>query len=123
MCNEHQKVYKEQHNLSFRAKRERERKVTYDTNKCLYELPPFDDHFDPLVHNTYLNRWEQLMVISRMLWFRLLFIRKEQARVQNSLVMQSQLQREKNRIYRENNSRVKLTPVVCIIEIIVIGRY
>ena len=49
--------------------------------------------------------------------------RKEQARVQNSLVMQSQLQREKNRIYRENNSRVKLTPVVCIIEIIVIGRY
>ena len=51
----------------FRAKRERGRKVTYETNKCLYELPPFDDHFDPLVHNTYLSRWEELMITSWMI--------------------------------------------------------
>ena len=60
----------------FRAKRERERKVTYDTNKCLFELPPFDDHFDPLVHNTYLNRWEKLIVISRILWLRFFVLKK-----------------------------------------------
>ena len=40
-----------------RAKRERGRKITYETNKCLYHLPPFDDHFDPRVHNKYLARW------------------------------------------------------------------
>ena len=39
-----------------RAKRERDTKVTYETNKCMYELPPFDSHFDPKVHNKYLAR-------------------------------------------------------------------
>ena len=28
-----------------RAKRERAKKKTYETNKCMYELPPFDPHF------------------------------------------------------------------------------
>ena len=63
----------------FRAKRERGRKVTYETNKCLYELPPFDDHFDPLVHNTYLSRWEELMIISWMISFTF-FCSKERSR-------------------------------------------
>ena len=41
-----------------RAQRERNNRVTYSTNKCLYDLPPFDQHFDPLVHNKYLSRWD-----------------------------------------------------------------
>ena len=45
-----------------RAKRERGRKITYETNKCLYHLPPFDDHFDPRVHNKYLARWGRRQV-------------------------------------------------------------
>ena len=39
-----------------RAKRERLGKVTYQTNKCMYHLPPFDTHFNPRVHNKYLAR-------------------------------------------------------------------
>ena len=39
-----------------RAKRERAKKKTYETNKCMYELPPFDPHFDPMVHNKYMVR-------------------------------------------------------------------
>ena len=39
-----------------RAKRERANKKTYETNKCMYELHPFDRHFDPEVHNKYLVR-------------------------------------------------------------------
>ena len=45
-----------------RAKRERAQKVTYNTNKCLYQLPPFDAHFDPLIHNRYLARWRKIIV-------------------------------------------------------------
>ena len=39
-----------------RAKRERALKKTYETNKCMYELHPFDKHFDPSVHNKYIVR-------------------------------------------------------------------
>ena len=59
-----------------RAKRERAKKRTYETNKvesllpttlkvlniycltnqCMYELDPFDAHFDPEKHNKYLVR-------------------------------------------------------------------
>ena len=39
-----------------RAKRERALKKTYETNKCMYELQPFDQHFDPSVHNKYIVR-------------------------------------------------------------------
>ena len=39
-----------------RANRERKRKKTYEIQKCMYDLPPFDPHFDPLVHNKYLAR-------------------------------------------------------------------
>ena len=39
-----------------RANRERGKKVTYATTKCMYDLPRFDSHFDPLVHNKYLVR-------------------------------------------------------------------
>ena len=49
------------------------------------------------------------------------FARKEHARIQNSQMMQMQLLKERKRIYRENKSRVKLSPVICVIEIIVIG--
>ena len=35
---------------------ERKRKKTYEIQKCMYDLPPFDPHFDPLVHNKYLAR-------------------------------------------------------------------
>ena len=48
--------------------------------------------------------------------------RKEQVRAQNSQLMQMQLLKERKQIFRENKSRVKLSPVVCIIEIIVIGK-
>ena len=41
-----------------RANRERKRKKTYEIQKCMYDLPPFDPHFDPLIHNKYLARWE-----------------------------------------------------------------
>ena len=40
-----------------RAKRERARKKTYETNKCMYHLPPFDPHFDPRIHNKYIVRY------------------------------------------------------------------
>jgi hypothetical protein len=30
-----------------RAKRERQKKMTYSTTKCMYHLPRFDSHFDP----------------------------------------------------------------------------
>ena len=40
-----------------RAKRERAKKKTYETNKCMYHLPPFDPHFDPMIHNKYLVRY------------------------------------------------------------------
>ena len=39
-----------------RANRERKRKKTYEIQKCMYDLPPFDPHFDPLIHNKYLAR-------------------------------------------------------------------
>ena len=39
-----------------RANRERKKKKTYETTKCMYDLPPFDPHFDPMVHNKYLAR-------------------------------------------------------------------
>lgn len=41
-----------------RANRERKRKKTYEIQKCMYDLPPFDPHFDPLKHNKYLSRWD-----------------------------------------------------------------
>ena len=39
-----------------RAKREREKKVTNEVTKCMYELPSYDTHFDPKIHNKYLAR-------------------------------------------------------------------
>jgi hypothetical protein len=39
-----------------RAKRERAKKKTYETTECMYELPPFHPHFDPMVHNKYMVR-------------------------------------------------------------------
>ena len=39
-----------------RAKRERALKKTYETNKCMYDLQPFDPHFDAEIHNKYFVR-------------------------------------------------------------------
>lgn len=39
-----------------RAKRERDKKKVYTGAKCMYQLPPFDPHFDPMVHNKYFVR-------------------------------------------------------------------
>ena len=39
-----------------RAKRERDKKKTFDSNKCMYTLEPFDDHFEPTKHNRYIVR-------------------------------------------------------------------
>ena len=39
-----------------RNKRERAAKISYETNKCMYYIPPFDQHFDPYVHNKYLGK-------------------------------------------------------------------
>jgi hypothetical protein len=39
-----------------KANRERKRKKTYETTKCMYDLPPFDPHFDPMIHNKYMAR-------------------------------------------------------------------
>ena len=39
-----------------RAKRERAKKKTYAPTKCMYHLPPFDPHFDPMVHNKFMVR-------------------------------------------------------------------
>jgi hypothetical protein len=36
--------------------RERAKKKRYESAKCMYELPPFDPHFDPKIHNKYLAR-------------------------------------------------------------------
>ena len=41
-----------------RNKRERAAKISYEANKCLYYIPPFDQHFDPYVHNKYLARYK-----------------------------------------------------------------
>ena len=41
-----------------RARRERAKKKTYETNKCMYQLQPFDQHFDPAVHNQYFVRYD-----------------------------------------------------------------
>jgi len=42
------------------ARRRREnaapRRKKYEISKCLYDLPPFDPHFDPLLHNNYSKR-------------------------------------------------------------------
>ena len=40
-----------------RAKRERAKKKTYAPTKCMYHLPPFDPHFDPMVHNKFMVRY------------------------------------------------------------------
>ena len=39
-----------------RAKRERDKKKTFDSNKCMYHLEPFDAHFEPTKHNRYIVR-------------------------------------------------------------------
>ena len=39
-----------------RNKRESSRHPSYDTNKCLYYIPPFHSHFDPNIHNRYFVR-------------------------------------------------------------------
>ena len=65
-------IFPSQNIFYFRAQRERNNRVTYSTNKCLYDLPPFDQHFDPLVHNKYLSRWlptpHNLTVMSKKLF-------------------------------------------------------
>ena len=39
-----------------RAKRERDKKTTFASTKCMYTLEPFDPHFEPVKHNKYLVR-------------------------------------------------------------------
>ena len=39
-----------------RANRAKDKKMLYSTAKCMYHLPRFDPHFDPMVHNKYLAR-------------------------------------------------------------------
>jgi len=34
-----------------RANRERKKKKRYEITKCMYELPPFPDHYQKEVHN------------------------------------------------------------------------
>ncbi len=43
--------------LFFTTRRERAKKKRYESAKCMYELPPFDPHFDPKIHNKYLARY------------------------------------------------------------------
>lgn len=50
-----------------RAKRERDKKKTFDSNKCMYQLEPFDTHFDPAKHNRYIIRYKYFL--SSLLWF------------------------------------------------------
>ena len=56
-----------------RANRERKRKKTYEIQKCMYDLPPFDPHFDPLIHNKYLARsvgWGKVGILTKLIkWF------------------------------------------------------
>ena len=47
-----------------RAKRERDKKKTYQTEKCMYHLPPFDPHFEPMVHNKFLARLPKIFILS-----------------------------------------------------------
>jgi hypothetical protein len=42
--------------FNFYNQRERAKKKRYESAKCMYELPPFDPHFDPKIHNKYLAR-------------------------------------------------------------------
>lgn len=72
-----------------RAKRERAQKVTYNTNKCLYQLPPFDAHFDPLIHNRYLARREK--------------VRQEQQRLQLLCEHQKKLRQGTGKYFNPTN--------------------
>ena len=39
-----------------RNNREKTRKPSYETNKCMYSIPPWDNHFNPDIHNKYFVR-------------------------------------------------------------------
>uniref|UniRef100_A0A0K2TJJ0 Uncharacterized protein n=1 Tax=Lepeophtheirus salmonis TaxID=72036 RepID=A0A0K2TJJ0_LEPSM len=38
-----------------RANRERKKKKRYEISKCLYDLPPFNEKYEPEIHNRYLR--------------------------------------------------------------------
>ena len=91
-----------------RAKRERAQKVTYNTNKCLYQLPPFDAHFDPLIHNRYLARWRKIIVkkyfwIASILYFRREKVRQEQQRLQLLCEHQKKLRQGTGKYFNPTN--------------------
>ena len=94
--------------------------MTYETNKCLYELPPFDQHFDPLIHNKYLSRWESrdLHSSNNIDWFRKAKLLERQAKIQErSFNLEQHLKRKK----RRTNNFGKFTYKKCLLETFVIG--
>ena len=94
--------------------------MTYETNKCLYQLPPFDQHFDPLVHNKYLSRSvPEDLNRDNTEWFRKAKLLERQAKMEErSFNFEQHLKRRK----RTTNNFGKFTYKKCLLETLIIGK-
>ena len=106
-----------------RAQRERNNRVTYSTNKCLYELPPFDQHFDPLVHNKYLSRWDPTdprpLQLKKGKYCRKAKLLERQARREEKSPSLEVLLRQNS---RSSDNNGKFTYKKCLLETVIIGK-
>ncbi|XP_023326920.1 uncharacterized protein LOC111700276 [Eurytemora carolleeae] len=81
-----------------RQNRERAKKKRYESAKCMYELPPFDPHYDPKIHNKYMAR-------------RQAYIKQEAERqLLEEITKKFEEERKKKQV------QVKFTWKVCLIE-------
>ena len=92
----------------------------------MYELPQFDRHFDPMVHNKYLSRWHlkksgytpQFQIL---LTFRKAKLLERQAikKSCSSQCLESLIQPDA----KMNKSQQKFTYTKCILESVIVGEY
>ncbi|XP_040568655.1 uncharacterized protein [Lepeophtheirus salmonis] len=57
-----------------RANRERMKNKRIEISKCMYEIPPFPERFDPKVHNKYIKATNDLQGKREAVHFRQLII-------------------------------------------------
>merc|ERR1712198_684314 len=49
--------------VCYSRRRERARKKKYECSKCLYDLPAFNQTFDPNEHNKFIQRREKFLLL------------------------------------------------------------
>ena len=98
--------------------------MTYSTNKCLYDLPPFDQHFDPQVHNKYLSRWDPAdprppHSCQRKYFRKAKLLERQARRDEKSPSLDVLLRQNKS----SSNYNGKFTYKKCLLETVIIGNH